>query len=228
MQNDKVPTDEENVVRDEKRPTAIKDSGHRQEFVTGSRRDIPDGKGRYDLIPPHPIRMLARVFEDGAIKYGDRNWELGQPIGRYIDSAKRHLDCYWAGEVDEMHLHAALWNVIAAIDTEARVLAGDLPPSLDNHPHRNGVSPIALRSWRHVAFPKDAQRCWPDPDANKVVHLGWGLSSTPLYLVAQNYLGPAPSARHTVGHTCGDVNCLNPFHLQWVAPAADAEQDDVS
>ena len=68
----------------------IKDSGVRQDFETGSRRDTRDGKGRYDLLPMRAIQRLARHFEGGAKKYGDRNWEKGQPISRYLDSALRH------------------------------------------------------------------------------------------------------------------------------------------
>lgn len=37
----------------------IEDSGERQEFDTGAVRDIQEGKGRYDLIPPEPLMRLA-------------------------------------------------------------------------------------------------------------------------------------------------------------------------
>lgn len=60
----------------------VKDSGKRQEFQTGSIRDTREGKGRYDLLPPHAIFRLAKHFENGAKKYGDRNWEKGQPLSR--------------------------------------------------------------------------------------------------------------------------------------------------
>lgn len=48
---------------------AVTDSGVREEFATGSRRDSRDGKGRYDLIPPIPMKRLARHYENGAKKY---------------------------------------------------------------------------------------------------------------------------------------------------------------
>ena len=32
--------------------SVIKDSGKREEFQTGSRRDTREGKGRFDLFPP--------------------------------------------------------------------------------------------------------------------------------------------------------------------------------
>lgn len=36
------------------------------------------------------VLEVAKHFEDGAKKYGDRNWEKGIPCDRYIDSAVRH------------------------------------------------------------------------------------------------------------------------------------------
>jgi hypothetical protein len=112
----------------------IKDSGKRQEFDTGSRRDTRDGKGRYDLLPTRALRRLARHFEGGSKKYGDRNWEKGQPLSRYLDSALRHAFLYLQGERDEDHLVAAVWNLMCAADTELRVREGLLPQHLDDLP----------------------------------------------------------------------------------------------
>lgn len=109
-----------------------KDSGQRQEFATGSRRDVRDGKGRYDLLQPFAIRRLAQLLERGATKYGDRNWEKGQPVSRYIDSAMRHLFCYLEGDRAEDHLIAAAWNCLCAVDTQVRVSLGLLPAELDD------------------------------------------------------------------------------------------------
>jgi len=112
----------------------IKDSGVRQVFSTGSRRDIRKGKGRYDLLPMRALQRLARHFEGGAKKYGDRNWEKGQPLSRYLDSAMRHTCKYIQGERDEDHLIAAAWNLMCAADTEERIQAGLLPKDLDDMP----------------------------------------------------------------------------------------------
>ncbi len=113
---------------------SVTDSGARQEFVTGSVRDTRDGKGRYDLLPPLAIRRLARHYENGARKYGDRNWEKGQQITRYIDSAMRHLFAILEGKLDEDHAAAAAWNVMAIIETEERIARGLLPVELDDRP----------------------------------------------------------------------------------------------
>ena len=110
----------------------VKDSGKRQEFETGSRRDTQEGKGRFDLISPLVEDELAQQLEAGAIKYGERNWELGQPLMRYIDSAKRHINRLQRGWTDENHAIAALWNIQAFIHTREMIRRGNLPAELDD------------------------------------------------------------------------------------------------
>lgn len=112
----------------------VKDSGKRQEFATGSVRDTRENKGRYDLLPPYAISRLAKHFENGARKYGDRNWEKGQPLSRYMDSALRHLFKALSGQKDEDHLAAAVWNIMALIETEYKCTNGALPESLNDLP----------------------------------------------------------------------------------------------
>lgn len=112
----------------------VKDSGERQSFATGSVRDTQVGKGRYDLIPPISLKRLAQHYENGARKYGDRNWELGQPLSRYLNSALRHLQNILAGDTSEDHLAAAAWNVFAIIHTQEMCLKGHLPAALDDLP----------------------------------------------------------------------------------------------
>lgn len=95
----------------------IKDSGQRQEFSTGARRDTQAGKGRFDLLPMHALALLAKHFEAGAYKYGDNNWRKGIPLARYLDSAFRHLTQFAAGNRDEPHLVSALWNIACLLET---------------------------------------------------------------------------------------------------------------
>lgn len=120
----------------------IKDSGKREEFKTGSRRDTREGKGRFDLLPTRALKRLARHFEAGAKKYGDRNWEKGQEISRYVDSGIRHAFTYLQGERDEDHLIAAAWNLLCAADTEERIKAGLLPKDLDDVPKLESANNI--------------------------------------------------------------------------------------
>lgn len=70
----------------------------RTQFTSGAVRDMQEGKGRCDLLPPLAILRLARHFEMGAKKYGDRNWEKGILINSFIDSAIRHIMKYMAGQ----------------------------------------------------------------------------------------------------------------------------------
>lgn len=112
----------------------IKDSGLRRSYVTGSVRDVRTGKGRFDLISPIALRRLAVHLENGARKYDERNWEKGQPLMDYIDSAMRHIASYVEGYRDEDHMAAALWNIHGFIHTEELISRGVLPNSLDNRP----------------------------------------------------------------------------------------------
>lgn len=111
---------------------AVKDSGQRQEFDTGSKRDTRDGKGRFDLIPTYPLRRLAKHYENGAKKYGDRNWEKGQPLSRYLDSCYRHLIAVLEGLDDEDHASAVAWNIFAYVATCQWIEEGKLPVELDD------------------------------------------------------------------------------------------------
>lgn len=112
----------------------IKDSGQHQPFNTGSVRDSRVGKGRYDLLPTRALHRLTKHFEGGSNKYGDRNWEKGQPLSRYMDSGLRHAFKYLQGERDEDHLIAAVWNFLCLADTEERIQAGLLSSDLDDIP----------------------------------------------------------------------------------------------
>ena len=116
----------------------FKDSGKRQDFETGAVRDVQESKGRYDLMPPFASMFLARIYEQGCKKYGDRNWEKGIPIGRYLDSAMRHIMKYQAGMRDEPHLSMAAWNLTSALWTAAMITLKLRPASLFNLPNHTG------------------------------------------------------------------------------------------
>ena len=108
----------------------IKDSGKRREFETGSVRDAQSDKGRFDLIPYLPQENLAKHYEGGIVKYGERNWEKGQPLKVFLDSAIRHLQKFNAGMRDEDHLSASVWNNYGYQWTENEIIEGRLPYSL--------------------------------------------------------------------------------------------------
>lgn len=108
----------------------IKDSGKRRDFDTGSVRDTDEGKGAWHLLPFHALLEFARHMREGADKYGWRNWEKGQPVASYLNSAIRHLYEWLAGYRDEPHLRAAAWNIMCALETRELVRRGRLPEEL--------------------------------------------------------------------------------------------------
>lgn len=68
----------------------------------------------------NPYDMFLEVaihFEQGALKYGENNWQKGIPVHCYIDSAVRHYLKYRRGDIDEPHNRAFVWNLLCAIWT---------------------------------------------------------------------------------------------------------------
>jgi hypothetical protein len=119
--------------------TEIKDSGERTQFYDENGnplavRDMHEGKGRMDLLPMCVLLRLARHYEAGSLKYGDRNWEKGIPCHSYADSALRHICKYMDGWTDEDHLIAAIWNLCGLAWTEEkRPDLMDIPARLENN-----------------------------------------------------------------------------------------------
>jgi cytochrome P450 len=96
-----------------KKKYKLQDSGARKKIKGGGYRDRAKGKGRFDLISPFALRRLADVYEKGAEKFDDRNWEQGLPFSWCIDSALRHIAQYMMGMEDEDHIGQAAWNLFA-------------------------------------------------------------------------------------------------------------------
>ncbi len=96
----------------------VTDSGQREDFAAGAKRDTRTGKGRYDLIPPIALKRLAAHYEKGAAKYNDHNWTKGIPSSRFMDSLVRHANEYRLGERTEDHLAAILFNAMGIMFNE--------------------------------------------------------------------------------------------------------------
>jgi len=112
-----------------------KDSGERESFaMTGAQRDSRTGKGRFDLIPGDALTRLAQLYERGAAKYEARNWEKGMPMSRMIDSMLRHAFQASAGDADEDHLAAVIFNAMGVMAYQERIKRGLLPAELDDLP----------------------------------------------------------------------------------------------
>lgn len=86
------------------------------------------GWDRYTMI-----LEVAKHFEEGANKYGERNWEKGIPVSRYISSAVRHYLKWCRGDNDEPHDRAFCWNIFCAVwTTENRDEMDDRPRLEEN------------------------------------------------------------------------------------------------
>lgn len=101
------------------------------QFASGATRSDATGRGRFDLIPYEAMLALARRYEMGAERFGDRNWERGQPLSRLLSSMRRHA--HQVGyDYSEDHIGAVLWNAAAFVTMVARMEAGILPRELDD------------------------------------------------------------------------------------------------
>lgn len=75
---------------------------------------------------PKLLLEVAKHYEDGALKYGEHNWQKGIPLHCYIDSAVRHFLKFADGQTDEPHDRAFVWNILSAIWTHI-----NLPDMID-------------------------------------------------------------------------------------------------
>jgi hypothetical protein len=117
-------------------------------FTTGATRKSGAGKGRFDLIPPGPLRRLAQRYEQGAAAHGPRNWEKGIPLGSFLDSALRHLNDFRDGDRSEDHLAAAAWNVFGFMFVAEMIEAGKLPAELDDAGYLKAGRPVVREKSR--------------------------------------------------------------------------------
>jgi hypothetical protein len=116
----------DNLLRAD-RQFIVKDSGKREEYPSGMRRDTTEGKPLYTLIPKELLKRYAEHLTKGAVKYGRENWKLAnsqEELDRFRDSAFRHFMQWLGGERDEDHLAAVIFNMWAADYVEARLKNG--------------------------------------------------------------------------------------------------------
>lgn len=96
----------------------VKDSGQRQDYASGMRRDVEDGKADYELVFDGPlIDRLAEHLTKGAKKYGRKNWQNAnsqEELERFRRSAIRHFRQWLRGDMDEDHFAAVVFNLNAA------------------------------------------------------------------------------------------------------------------
>lgn len=114
----------------------LRDSGTRESFDSGMVRDTEDGKADYTLVFDGPmLRRWAEHMTKGAKKYERRNWMKAagvEELERFKRSLLRHIAAYLAGERDEDHLAAAMFNINGIAYVEEKLTASlddadDLP-----------------------------------------------------------------------------------------------------
>ena len=65
-------------------------------MMAGYRND--DGKLPWHLLPSDAIEEVIKVYQFGAAKYGERNYEKGMQWHRPFNSMMRHAWSWWRGE----------------------------------------------------------------------------------------------------------------------------------
>jgi hypothetical protein len=89
----------QDIVREGTAGFVIRDSGERQQFASGMKRDTSAGKMRPDLVKDGPmfIRWVMHLTR-GAVKYVARNWMLAagqEEHDRFLESADRHFTIWY-------------------------------------------------------------------------------------------------------------------------------------
>lgn len=84
------------------------------------KNDRIDDKTRWELIPLDCLEDIARVYTEGARKYGENTWQyLDNGYERYKGALLRHLYAAEHDEFDEetgcRHLAQVAWNAIALL-----------------------------------------------------------------------------------------------------------------
>ena len=87
---------------------------------TGMKNDKLDDKTRWELMPLDCLEDIARVYTEGAKKYGDNNWQNLENVNeRYKGALLRHLYTSTYEEFDPetkvRHEAAIAWNSIALL-----------------------------------------------------------------------------------------------------------------
>lgn len=116
--SDNNPTTPINAVDSEVEP-----KGYR-EFETGSRRDSDEGKPRVADLKAYTRLRFGFHMLIGSERYGEGNFELGQPDDSTLKSVHRHLAQFELGDDSEDHLSAIIFGVQMLMLNQQR---GDVP-----------------------------------------------------------------------------------------------------
>lgn len=92
-----------------------KDSGERRQYASGMKRDVTEGKVRFDLVFKGPMLVRwAELLTRGAYKYSPNNWmkaDSEEEYDRFKESAIRHFFQYINDDMSEDHAAAVMFNI---------------------------------------------------------------------------------------------------------------------
>lgn len=117
---------------------------------TGAVRSSDADQYRFDLIHPIALMALARLYAEGAEKYGDMNCERGFPINDLWNHVMLHKSRWDSGDRSEPHLARMLWGTLMMVVSEV------LWPELNTKVRGPGCTPpdidpaedARLKQWR--------------------------------------------------------------------------------
>lgn len=121
----RVITEADDIMMRGKAGIVISDIAHALDFL--KKEDYDNAKGfLYQALAdfrtgynstPEMILEVSKHFENGAVKYGEDNWQKGIPFDSCINSGIRHFLKCLANYNDEDHYRAFVWNVLVLIWT---------------------------------------------------------------------------------------------------------------
>lgn len=100
-----------------------KEKKHLQEAIKASTTTLKE----FETGLPNMMLEVSKLYEAGAIKYGENNWCNGMPLKCYIDSGTRHYLKTLRGDDDEPHYRGFVWNLLCALWT-----IDNVPGALDD------------------------------------------------------------------------------------------------
>ncbi len=100
--------------------TMVKESGliENKVFESGAQRSKDVDEYRYDLFHPIFMKRVAKVWAQGAKKYGEHNWEQGFPMPEIFNHLLAHCFEYLSGDRSEDHLSHMACNIVMLIVEE--------------------------------------------------------------------------------------------------------------
>lgn len=89
-------------------------------FESGAKRDGNSEKPFVHNLKGYTRLRFGYHMTKGALKYGDKNWELGMTTESYIESIDRHWAKYLNGDRSEDNLSAIIFGINGIMENEKK------------------------------------------------------------------------------------------------------------